>query len=108
MTPGILIIMYFLAIPFMFEMDVLSRRTGGYPKFWDVLKLKSCFSSRWIYSYAILVLLFVSIELAPSASGKDHRVSAGMVAVVLGVQGVIWGGIFYENLKRRRNSKNGE
>jgi hypothetical protein len=111
MTVGMLIIAYFFTIPFMIETDTLGRLTNGHPKAVDVVRLKHFFSSRACYWYLGLMLLLIALEFFPWKSdeeSKRHYVSMELAVLVLSFQGLIWGLIIRENLRRKRSNKDGD
>ncbi len=75
MSVGLLIILNLLTIPFVHEAETIGKAKGSFPTLLELLKLSNCFRTRWFYGYLFILLIFILLELVPSASGSTHVAS---------------------------------
>lgn len=101
MTTGLLIVIYFLTIPFLCEAEELSKNRSKYLRFADFLKLKHFFSQRWSIGYFILLFLIFAIAFAPSKAGVRHEASWSLIGSVILIQAIFWGSVIYKFMQKK-------
>ena len=95
MSPGVLLFINLLTIPFVVEAEIIGCRSGRFPKLSELIRLKHARHSRWFKGYLILLAIWLTLILVPTASGTKHEV--GMVAILtVGViQTIVWIYVIY-------------
>ena len=95
MDAGLLLLLNFLSVPFIYEAEEITRRSKSIPSLWSILKAQHALKSRWLKIYGIFLILFLALVCAPSASGKFYAASNGLIFLVIIFQSVVWGLIFF-------------
>lgn len=90
MSIGLLLILNFISIPFWQEAEELGKKMGKFPPIFNVIQLKNTLSQRWFKLYCVFLTIFLTVALAPSASGKTYAVSYTLIIGILCVQLVLW------------------
>lgn len=90
MSPGVLILINGLSIPFISEAETLGELSGKFPKLSDLVRLRQTRRARWFKGYLVLVAIWFGLIFAPTVSGKKHEVSLVAVVLTIVVQIFIW------------------
>lgn len=100
MDVGMLILLNFLTIPFICELEILGSRLKAVPTFFELIRLRAVRSSRWVWGYLVILTLFAILTIAPSASGRSYEASGWFILFVVILQFALWGGVFFKILRK--------
>lgn len=100
MDVGLLLLINFLTIPFWSEVEHCRKQASGKVRVSEVLWLRNFMKQRWKWFYLVFLLLFATVLLGPSASGKAYYASWELLAGIF----VMHMGLFFY-LFRRGNSQ---
>lgn len=90
MSPGLLIFLFFLSVPFLFEAEELGRPTGKFPKLLDLITLRNARKASWFKWFLILLVIWIALLFFSAKSNKNYEGIIPLTLIVLGVQGVLW------------------
>ena len=90
MDIGFLLFLNLITIPFLYEAEVLGAKIQKFPKFLDLIKLRTTRSSRWFFGYCVFLVIFSIVGLAPSESGKPHSASISSIVFSFLIQVCLW------------------
>ena len=90
MSIGLLLIINFLTIPFLQEAEELGRKNNIFPNLIDIIRLKHTLKQRWFKLFAIFMLIFLAIAIAPSRSGNTYVAGFELILALLMIQVFLW------------------
>lgn len=103
MNVGLLIVLFFASVPFLFEFETLGSDPRGTLSLSAVLRLRHFRSQRWAWGFAILFTVLVFLAAAPTASGKSYTAGNRVLFVVALSQIGLW--VFaYIRVRRARTA----
>lgn len=90
MNLGILLILNFASVPFIFEAETLGVKLKTFPPLSNILKLKNVLKTRWIKLYGLFIIIMAIILMTPSRSGKSYSSGYVQLSIIILFQAVFW------------------
>lgn len=102
MSIGLLITINLLTIPFLGEAEELGKKSGKFPSFIEIFRLRKTLGQRWFKFYCVLLFIFLAIALAPTASGKTYPAGVGLIIAVACLQLILWAFVYLKISKFKK------
>jgi hypothetical protein len=90
MDVGLLLLINFISVPFLYEAEALGVDSKEFPKIAELLRLRVTRSERWFFGYCIFLFIFSLVVIAPSASGRSHDVGVFLFFLIFLIQAFLW------------------
>ncbi|HEY0845685.1 MAG TPA: hypothetical protein VGE12_09960 [Noviherbaspirillum sp.] len=91
MDIGLLLLLNLSTVPFLTEFEHITCERKQKAKLGEVIALRKFRKQRWAWGFGLLWMLFLTLALAPSASGKTYPVTLKALAAILLLQIGVWG-----------------
>jgi hypothetical protein len=101
-SPGVILFVNFLSIPFINEAEKIGCINRRFPKFLELMQLRITRKERWFKFYLIFLAIWLLLIFIPPKSGRKYEATIEMILTFFVLQVVLWIYVIYKIKSSKR------